>query len=349
MRRRAALGPATGMHTMPVQGPSAPDEQPISNRRFCGASAPRGLQIFVTYSSRLRQARQLSLDHPDCHLTRPTGRCEMNKTISMTPGKAKLLSGLLLVTAGCSTSTDNGPDCRYNEDWLNGRCSADLSPPALPSGIWNGTDSSGRDVLLLVSVGGTFQYVDASGNQGSGFFPAESWIMSGFELVSPLGQSFADGATLANCSFTGSLVERETIDLTQECTTSLGLRFSETLAFDFNPLYDRGSSLAAISGNYQVPTGNVLTVAADGAVFMQDAVTGCVTNGKIILMVARSNLYRVTLQHDSCTGPEAVLNGWSFGGFALLDDAGTPEELVIALIGYVADTPVSLFEQAVRL
>jgi hypothetical protein len=273
----------------------------------------------------------------------------MDKTISMTPGKAKWLSGLLLATAGCSTSTDNGPDCRYNEDWLNGRCSANLSPTAQPAGIWNGTDSDGRDVLLLVSVGGTFHFVDAAGNQGSGFFPAESRIVSGFELVTPLGQSFADGTTLANCSFTGSLVERETIDLKQECTTVMGLRFSEALVFDFNPLYDTGSSLAAISGNYQVPSGSVFTVATDGAVFMQDALSGCVTNGRVSLMVARSNLYRLTLQHDSCTGPEAVLNGWSFDGFALLDDAGTPDELVFAVIGYVADTPVSSFEHAVRL
>ena len=273
----------------------------------------------------------------------------MNKTCSMIPGKAKLLGGLLLVTAGCSTSTDDGPDCRYNEDWLNGRCSANLSPAAQPSGIWNGTDSEGRDVLLLVSVGGTFHYVDASGNQGSGFFPAESRITSGFELVSPLGQSFADGTTLASCSFTGSLVERETIELRQECTTGTGLRFAETLEFEFNALYDRGSSLAAISGNYQASSGSVLTIAADGAVFMQDAVTGCVTNGGISLIVDRSNLYRVTLQQESCTGPEAVLNGWSFAGFALLDDEGTPEEFVIAVIGFVADMPVSSFERAVRL
>jgi hypothetical protein len=273
----------------------------------------------------------------------------MDKTTSMTPGRAKWLSGLLLLTAGCSTSTDNGPDCRYNEDWLNGRCSANFSPTAQPAGIWNGTDSDGRDVLLLVSVGGTFHFVDAAGNQGSGFFPAESRIVSGFELVSPLGRSFADGTTLANCSFTGSLVERETIELRQECTTGTGLRFSETLAFEFNPLYDRGSSLAAISGNYQVASGSVLTVAADGAVFMQDALSGCVTNGRVSLMVARSNLYRLTLQHDSCTGPEAILNGWSFDGFALLNDAGTLDELVFVVIGYVADTPVSSFEQAVRI
>lgn len=273
----------------------------------------------------------------------------MNTKTIVNTANTLQLCGLLILMQACSTSTDDGPDCRYNEDWLNGRCSANLSPPAQPSGIWNGTDSEGREVLLLVSVGGTFQYVDASGNQGWGFFPAESRIMNGFELVSPLGQSFADGTTRADCSLTGSLVERETIDLTQECTTSLGLRFSETLAFDFNALYDRGSSLDAISGTYQMAPGSVLSIAADGEAFMQDAVTDCVTNGRISIMVSRSNLYRVTLQHDSCTGSEAVLNGADFSGFALLDDTGTTDVLVVATIGDAEGTAVSLLQQGARL
>lgn len=273
----------------------------------------------------------------------------MNEKSAITIGKAMAVCGLLLAAAGCSESSIDGPDCRYNEDWLNGRCSANLSPPAQPSGIWNGTDSEGGDVLLLVSVGGTFQYVDAAGNQGWGFFAAESWIMSGFELVSPLGQSFADGTTRADCNFTGSLVERETIDLTQECTTSLGLRFSETLAFDFNALYDRGSSLAAISGTYQMASGSVLSIAADGEVFMQDAVTGCVTNGRIIIMVSRSNLYRVEFQQDGCIGAEAVLNGWVFRGFALIDDTAVSDALVVATIGDAGGTAVSLLQHGTRL
>ena len=273
----------------------------------------------------------------------------MDTKTPVTTVKALQLCGLLVLMQACSTESDDGPDCRYNEDWLNGRCSANLSPPATPSGIWSGTDSEGGDVLLLVSVGGTFQYVDASGNQGAGFFPAESRIVSGFELVSPLGQSFADGSTLANCSFTGSLVERETIDLTQECTTSLGLRFSETLAFDFNALYDRGSSLATISGTYQMAPGSVLGIDADGAAFMQDAATGCITNGRITVMVSRSNLYRVELQQEGCTGAEAVLNGWDFRGFALIDDTAAPAALVVATIGDAGGTAVSLLQHGTRL
>jgi hypothetical protein len=96
-------------------------------------------------------------------------------------------------------------------------------------------------------------------------------------------------------------------------------------------------------------SGSVLSIAADGATFMQDATTGCITNGKVSVMVSRSNLYRVTVQHDSCTGPEAVLNGVNFGGFALLDDSGTTDALVAATIGYIGNTPVSLLQQGARL
>lgn len=259
------------------------------------------------------------------------------------------LCGLLLAVAGCSTSSDNGPDCRYNEDWANGRCSVNLEPPVLPSGIWSGSDSAGREVLLLVSAGGTFQYVDASGNQGSGFLAPESRVAAGFDLVTPLGQSFADGTTLANCSFTGSLVERRSIDLTQSCTTGTGLRFSETLTFDFNALYDRGSSLDAISGTYQMDSGGVLSIAGDGAAFMQDATTGCITNGRITVITSSSNLYRVVLQHDGCTGTQTVLNGSSFGGFALLDDAAVADALVVATIGDAGGTAVSLLQHGIRL
>ena len=80
------------------------------------------------------------------------------------------LLGLALLTAGCSSSTDNGPDCRYNEAWLAGECSFEMPPPLVwPAGTWKGVDAAGRDVLLLVSAGGTFQYVDGVHNQGSGY------------------------------------------------------------------------------------------------------------------------------------------------------------------------------------
>ena len=273
----------------------------------------------------------------------------MNPKTAKTTINTLQLCGLLIFMTACSSSSDNGPDCRFNEAWLNGECSVDILPTVQPSGIWSGTDSSGGDVLILVAAGGAFHYVDATANQGAGFFAPEASITSGFDLVTPLDRPFSDGATLASCSFNGSLSERRQMQLTQSCVTSAGTGFSDVLDLRFNPLYDRESSLAAISGNYEAASGSVLSVAADGELFMQDAANGCVTNGRFAVITRVSNLYDVSLQFDSCSGPDAVLNGSAFSGLAFLDDTAAVESLVIAVIGDVAGTPVSAVERATRL
>jgi hypothetical protein len=273
----------------------------------------------------------------------------MNANTLRTPGKAFPLFGFFLALAGCSSSSDNGPDCRYNEAWINGECSIPVIDLEVPSGIWTGTDTAGREVLLLVSGDGNFRYVDGAHNQASGYLPPQGEVSGAFDLVTPLDQPFADGSTIANCSFTSSLVERVSIDFTPSCRTTGGLQFSDTLALDFDPLYDRNSSLATVAGTYRTTAGNVLSVAGDGLLFSQDATTGCVVNGHIGLISPSFNIYFVTLGYDSCTGPEAALNGSLFDGFAVLDDTGAPESLVMALIGNVGAAAASSFERAERL
>jgi hypothetical protein len=73
------------------------------------------------------------------------------------------LLGLMLLMGGCSVSTDNGPDCRYNEAWLSGECSVEITSPLVwPAGTWRGADAQGRNMLLLISAGGTFQFFSAT-------------------------------------------------------------------------------------------------------------------------------------------------------------------------------------------
>ena len=273
----------------------------------------------------------------------------MNTRTLVTTVKTLHLCGLLVLIAACSPSIDNGPDCRYNEAWLSGECSFESPQPVSASGIWKGTDSAGGDVLILVSAVNSLRLIDASGNQGVGFIAPMAAVAVGFELVTPLGGSFSDETTLANCNFTGSLVERERIELDQSCVTTAGLQFSEVLELDFDPLYDVDSSLEAISGSYQSASGSVLSVAADGGLFLQDAATGCVINGAFKLITSSTNLYGLSLQYESCAGPEEILNGSSFDGLAYLDDTGTADVLVMAATGDVAGTAVSSFEQATRL
>ena len=273
----------------------------------------------------------------------------MNTNTLGTPGMTLLLSGLLLALAGCSSSSDNGPDCRYNEAWLAGECTVPVIELEVASGIWTGTDAAGRDVLLLVSGDGNFRYVDGAHNQAAGYLPFKSQVAGSIALVAPFGQPFADGSTLANCDFTSSLVERVSLDFTVSCETTGGLQFSETFALDFDPLYDRDSSLETAAGTYQATADSVLNIAADGLLFSQDATTGCVLNGRIGIYSPSFNIYSVTLQYDSCTGPEAALNGALFDGFAVLDDTESPEAVILAVIGDAGGTAVSLLERAERL
>lgn len=273
----------------------------------------------------------------------------MNTNTLGTIGMRLQLPGLLLVLAGCSASTDNESDCQFDEGWLPGECPVEVPRLVWPSGTWRGTDAAGRDVLLLVSAGGTFQYVDGAQNQGSGYFTPVSRVAADFDLVTPLDQPFADGSTLANCSLTGSLVIEVSMDLDLSCETAGGLEFATTLALEYDPVYERDSSLQAVSGNYQTHAGNVLSIAPDGLLFLQDAATGCVVNGQVSVITMAANLYNVALQYDSCTGADERLNGSQFYGFAQLDDTRPPEVLVIAVIGGVGDLVAASFERAVRL
>lgn len=272
----------------------------------------------------------------------------MNTNTLRTSAKALPLSVLLLALSGCGSSSDSGPDCRFNEAWIAGECTVPVIELEVSSGIWTGSDAAGRDVLLLVSGDGNFRYIDGALNQGSGYLPFDRQVAGSIDLVAPFGQSFADGSTLANCSFVSSLVERVSLDFTVACETTGGLAFSETLELFFDPLYDRDSSLQTVAGTYQA-AGAVLSIAADGLLFAQDETTACVVNGRVGIYSPSFNIYSVTLLFESCTGPEAALNGSTLDGFAVLDDRETPEALIVAVIGDAGDTAVSLFERAERL
>lgn len=256
--------------------------------------------------------------------------------------------------AACSSSSDDsGPDCRFNEAWQRGQCTVDFTVPdlTLAGGIWRGTDSSGRDVVMFTETLGAFQFVDGLGRQGAGFLAVGDGdtVSSRFELYAPREDSFADQSSSATCTFTGTIVERQSLTMVERCTTRGGLQFQESLNLAFDNLYDKGSSMEAIAGVYETPTGTVLNIASDGAVFAQDAVTGCVLNGLVSINVAAANLYRYRYDLDGCTGPEAIWNGSNFNGLAVLDDTKVPEVLSIAVIGETDGITMPLFTNNDRI
>ncbi len=167
-------------------------------------------------------------------------------------------------------------------------------------------------------------------------------VSADFQLVTPLfGPSFPDGTTLADCTLSGTVTERQIMSVTANCTTTAGLQDQITVTpLDYGPFYERDSSLATIVGMFD--DGFVVTdIAADGMIFAQDSVSSCVINGQVSIIDPDFNLYDFQFGLSNCTGPDAILNGASFVGLGFLDDTFPPEVLLVFVIGDVAGTLVS--------
>ena len=260
------------------------------------------------------------------------------------------IAGLL---TGCGSGSSAGPDCRFNEAWENGQCSAEIPDSAifLPDGIWRGADSSNRPVTALVNRFGAFQFIDGDGNQGTGTLAvgAGKSVAGSFQLVPQIGRTFADGSTQADCTLSGTLFPRERLALVQDCATSAGFAFQENLSLDFDAVYMRTASLAMIAGAYETPTGSTLSITSAGDIFAQDAASGCVTNGQVQMTVSFTNMYLISYNIDNCAGAEAIWNGASFSGLAYLDNTFAPEILEFAVIGEVGGLPVSVVRSIDRI
>lgn len=264
-----------------------------------------------------------------------------------------LLAIALSITACGGGGSSSGPDCRFNEAWVNGLCRVEITvtPITQPGGIWRGVDSDGRDVVVFVTVFGKFQFIDGSGNQGSGFLAVGNGdtVASNFRLVTRPGESLADGTTVADCTFSGTMIERQSLTMIEHCITAAGLQFQETLSLNFDTLYNRDASLTIIAGMYETPAGSILNIASDGVIFIQDAVSGCVTNGQVRITLTNTNIYFYEYGIDNCIGPNAIWNGSSFSGLAVLDNTFSPESLTVAVIGEVGGAAISLAVENERL
>ena len=231
-----------------------------------------------------------------------------------------------------------------------------LSPPpppatdTTPGGTWAGVDTGGVDIILLVTESGRFQYINEFFDQGAGNLAISSGnaISSDFPLVTALGETFEDGTTLANCTLSGTLVERQSMEISTDCATTAGHQTQSVATLTYNALYERDSGLTVIAGNYD-DDGRVLSIDSNGMIFEQDPTTGCITDGQISVIDPAFNAYDVMFGFSNCSGPNAILNGTSFVGMATLDNAVVPETLIIAATGEVSGVQAGLFGITQRL
>lgn len=220
-------------------------------------------------------------------------------------------------------------------------------PPPPPSnqaigGAWVGSDSNGLEILALVTEDGRVHWVaPTTGEQGFGTGSVNgNDVTFDYTFVAPLGFTLDDGSTSATCTATGTIQERQSLAVTTNCTTNTGGTFSNSAALVYDTVYDRDSSLAVISGNYD-DFGLVISVDANGVIFEQDPFTGCVTNGQVSIINSQFNAYDVSITFSSCLGNLALLNGATFTGLAILDNTASPEQVIIALTGAAGGVTIS--------
>jgi hypothetical protein len=223
---------------------------------------------------------------------------------------------------------------------------------AVSGGVWMGVDTTnGGQLVLTVTENGSFRYVDQAGNQGAGILIVNNGndVSSNFQKVTKIGITFPDGTTLADCTLSGTIAERRTMDVAINCTTTSGPLNQINADLTYDDIYDRNSSLNMIAGTYDDGSGIVTSIASDGTIFEQDPIFGCVANGLVSIIDSDFNAYDYQFDISNCTGQLANLNGASFIGMASLDDTFGRDTLKVAATGVVDGISVSIIIVAIKL
>ena len=209
-----------------------------------------------------------------------------------------------------------------------------VSVNADPGGIWTGTDSLTPALTLAVVIteAGQVRGIRSDGAQYVGTVTTSGNNISGsFNGYLPAGSTFADGSNHGTGSISGTISAGHSITATVTFTTANNSTESGALNGTFDSLYNTGSSLASISGNYTNPqTGATVSVTSAGVITSQEATTGCVINGTVSIIDARYDVYNVSYSFASCLGAYAFLNGTTATGLGVLNTTVNP---VHALIG----------------
>jgi hypothetical protein len=207
---------------------------------------------------------------------------------------------------------------------------------ASPGGIWSGKDTdSTLQVTGIVDESGHMRFIRADGVEyvGTAMTSGNS-ISASFDGYTPFGTAFSDGSTHETGTLTGSIQARVSITASTQSKTDKGTVSNGTLTLTFSQLYNQASSLAAIAGNYtEAGSGATVSIDANGAIFSQDATTGCVVNGTASIIDASYDAYAVQATYASCTGASAALNGITFSGLAALETGMSSVQLIAGVTG----------------
>src|SRR5438309_1981557 len=209
------------------------------------------------------------------------------------------------------------------------------APNASPGGIWIGSDPiSVMPVLGLVAESGELFFRSQGPTTAGVYFVGQfktdgNAINANVDAITLPFSIYPDRGTTGTGTLGGHIIERTSIDGGVSITTDPaaiggGRVWANALTLTFNPQYNRASALATIAGNYG-PGSLALTISSNGALFAQDASTGCVINGTVATIDTRFNMYAVDLSTMNCATEFGVPDGAQLHGLATLDNSQFPE------------------------
>src|ERR1700745_3388362 len=229
---------------------------------------------------------------------------------------AGLMSGAFLTSCGSGDAPSTDP--RYYS----------------PGGYWTGS-LNGEPGVGVVDERGNFTFIPADAEQYPGTLVISDIPDPSAQPLTPYGASFSGtiqtlqpgkfpnygGATacpppysgddLGSGILSGTIQPRQlggTISGTATFTAAQ-CKVIEGISLTFNALYYVPSLLATISGTYSdSQTRTVFIISPDGAVFAQDATTGCVINGTVSIINPLYNVYGIEVSYASCTGSLTPFN-----------------------------------------
>ena len=243
-----------------------------------------------------------------------------------------------LMLAACGSSSDDslfGPGSPVN---------------AAVGGLWDGTGTDDLEPGLVVRIigvvaeDGRAEYFKVDSNTGRPDFTDDGVQFAGIitslgnaisgnvRIYAPIGTTFQNGATVADGTLNGDILERESIEGVWTAESGDMGDFSQL----FDSLYDRNSSLSITQDSTWTGTSSVggvlaLSISASGTIFVGVDSNGCIYTSSaddgVNIIDPEFNVYEININITNC-GP---LNS-SYSGLGFTSDTvSTNDTLTISV------------------
>jgi hypothetical protein len=277
----------------------------------------------------------------------------LNDTATFTPSSnlAYNTTYTATVTAGATDLAGNAlSSAPYLWDFTT-----QLPPNQSAAGIWGGTFISPSYGVsgVIGMVGGNNQgrFITASGAQyvsdapctitGSNYSCAVSAFAPG-SLVFPNGQPFG------SVTLTGTVLTRTSISGSYS-----GVGDSGTISVTYDPIYERGSSLAKAAGTWYASLSSVgfpvgVTINGAGALTGSIYYNGnpvCQLSGLVTAPAPSANIYGVSVTVSGCPPPYTNYNGAYSGQAIIVDFGGGTDNTCVMGVSRTSPTPASVAAQ----